>query len=395
MQTEVARVRQEIIDAFREVPVPVARRLIKPHTGDPQGAGELRRALAGKPWDSLSAGFLNEYWAAFCYLSAEAYRYYVPALLVASLDRLSAQDKIVHSTVYGLVPSTRALYYEGNDADFDYHISLFTDRQYAAVCAFLGLFLDEFPERPDGYPFRFLAARSLRWGWNKIDTPAQQKRRQLDEELHHFVYPTHADASVAALIDTIAAAFADTPYPGDNNLCDSAMGDEPAEYAMEFRGLDWRTMHPKFLSYNHASLSFLTGEGFRYFLPAYLICDLHEYPSGANPVFHLTHGFYKEAPEDKAELYRFIEEQDIYSALPAHLREIVQEMGPMKEILESHREDDTDWRAYSIERFAGFSRPERLAIISYLEHVASLDERETERDEITQALENYWRPSVA
>jgi len=74
----------------------------------------------------------------------------------------------------------------------------------------------------------------------------------------------------------------------------SALGDEPAEYSLEFNGFDWRTLHPRFLSYYSAALSFFTDGGFAYFLPAFMIADVRGEAGNADPVFHLTHGLYEE-----------------------------------------------------------------------------------------------------
>ena len=47
------------------------------------------------------------------------------------------------------------------------------------------------------------------------------------------------------------------------------------------------------LASNYTSLSFLSSEGFRYFLPAYLSAELYgaDQDSNVECVFHLTHGF--------------------------------------------------------------------------------------------------------
>ena len=53
-----------------------------------------------------------------------------------------------------------------------------------------------------------------------------------------------------------------------------------------------------------------------------------------------------------------------------------------------------DWREYTTLRLAQLSRPERLAIIRYLEHRMTGDPDDLDGPTIQQALERYWRPSL-
>ncbi len=63
---------------------------------------------------------------------------------------------------------------------------------------------------------------------------------------------------------------------------------DQAEVQHDFRGLDWRHLHPDFLSLHSSALGFFTPLAFRYFIPAYLIADILEVSGNANPVFHLA-----------------------------------------------------------------------------------------------------------
>lgn len=338
-----AHVAAEIAAAFPRLPPPAPSALIGPSLGDAAGEEAIRRELVGKPWSSLDARFVQERWASFCYLSAEAYRYYLPALLLRSLEALPAGHALFHSTTYLLTPSAACLYFDGRDARFESQTSHFTRRQHVAVCAFLGLGLDT--------PVRFRSAQALRWGWSQHPHPALERARALYRAFHSFQYPPSTNPAAQSLIARICSAFAETPYPGDDRLCDSRQGDEPAEYALEFRGLDWRTLHPEFLAYHYPSLSFFPDEAFRYFLPAFLRADLmapelEGTASGAEPTFHLTHGL-------------------VASKSTAGERE------------------------RAVRRLSRFTPPERAAIVAYLEHVAH--EPESMRADIEEALQGFWR----
>jgi hypothetical protein len=99
----------------------------------------------------------------------------------------------------------------------------------------------------------------------------------------------HTPESLVALIHI---AFDGNAYPGDAFLQGSSEGSEPAEIAAAFVGHeDWAALDAPFLDGNYTALSFLSEAGFRYFIPAYLVADVHDELQTADPVFHLTNGF--------------------------------------------------------------------------------------------------------
>ncbi len=351
----IEQVEQEVINAFSELESPDPRNIIGSSKGDEEGEETIRRELAGKTWLSLDSKFLQDYWSSFCYLSAEGYRYYLPALLIKCLENLSENNELVHPTVYSLAPSYWNLCFVGKDEYFEYQTSQFEPEQYGAVCSFLGLVLYTIPDRA----LRFMSAKALKWGWNKQHHPALTKCHEFYRNLHNYQYPPSGNQQVKDLIEQIKVAFDETPYPGDERLCGSDQGDEPAEYALEFRGLSWKTIHPDFLAYHSDSLSFFTDEGFRYFLPAYLIADvmipeLEGAWSNANPVFHLTYGL--------------VEKKDDESGYDM--------------------EDNFDWYEIATRKFSHFNLQERKAIITYLRYAS--DSNEYYRQDINEALERYW-----
>jgi hypothetical protein len=348
---EIAAVRKQILAAFEGVARPTKKRLVTEQgPRDAPGAARIAAELAGTPWQELSFEFLKQRWASFCYLTPEATRYYLPALLVTALDRMHERG-FVHSVVYGrLNLSAYAVYYSGGDAQFEALGKLLSPGQFHAVAAFLGLFLNE--DKPDH--MTFLASRAMRLFWGRAGGRDASNFAAFDWKMRHFEYPVPADPKRAALADEIRAAFAQAPYPGDHNLSGSAQGDEAAEIALDLCGVDWRTISPQLLEENSSATSFLTDEGLRYFMPALLMIDLIGEDEGyeIDPVYALT---------------SFANKAD------AHDQEI-------------------DWFDYGVQRMAGFTHGERLAIIHYLEYVA--EQNEYAAPEIGEALERYWRPSL-
>jgi hypothetical protein len=336
MNEIIESVKREVVAAFSKLgPPPAAQligsmtRLMGPIETNTSSALEFQQQLAGKDWISLNESFLTQRWSSFCYLSAEAYRYYLPALLISCLNNFSKDNDLVHSTVFRLTPHYWKLYKYGRDDHFEYQTSRFSAEQYGAVCSFLGLVFDLLPNH------RFQGAKALRWGWNKQESVGLTKCLEFYRHLHDFQYPSPSDPQIRELAEHIERAFEATPYPGDDRICRTGGGrEEPAEYALEFRGLDWKKIHPDFLAQHHAALSFFTGEGFRYYLPAYLIADLRRANSDANPVFHLTYG-----------------------------------------------------SVWNVDDFSHFEMDERKAIVAYLKYSS---EDEYSKDDINAALQRYW-----
>src|SRR5690242_6376040 len=73
----------------------------------------------------------------------------------------------------------------------------------------------------------------------------------------------------AELEAQVRAAFANVPYPGDDNIA-SAGAWEPAAIAEVLRGKDWRDLKGVDFDFGSAP-SFLTPAAFRYYLPALLL----------------------------------------------------------------------------------------------------------------------------
>ena len=95
------------------------------------------------------------------------------------------------------------------------------------------------------------------------------------------------------VIEEIRAAFGSNNYPGDAYLQGSFEGCEPYEEVGFFKGKkDWRTLDAQMLDAHYSALSFFSEAGFRFFLPAYLIADVRGELRTADPLFHLTGGFF-------------------------------------------------------------------------------------------------------
>ena len=167
------------------------------------------------------------------------------------------------------------------------------------------------------------------------------------------------------VIEQITAAFADVQYPGDWCLSGSNEGTEPVATAEAFKGkTDRYAIDPKLLDEApkglSSALSFLSDEAFRFYLPAYMVADLRGDLREVNVVFHLTHGL-----DDK-------------------LRE---------KLINAHRYGQRTWFESKSHKFSIFTREQAIAIVTYLRLKRKKDK--FAREEIDQALSNYWNGRTA
>jgi len=79
---------------------------------------------------------------------------------------------------------------------------------------------------------------------------------------------------VVSTRELIEAAFADVPYPGDENIADHQDCLECDEVRAFFRGKSWRDLKFPELHDFHGSLPHLTQDAFHYFLPGYMSATL-------------------------------------------------------------------------------------------------------------------------
>jgi hypothetical protein len=93
----------------------------------------------------------------------------------------------------------------------------------------------------------------------------------------------------AALIES---AFSAAPYPDDLVLDPSPYHLESKEIQAAFAGKRWQDLPLPVLRHHHQSLAFLTPQGFRYFLPAYLLACIDDYEGAgdipSSVLYHLT-----------------------------------------------------------------------------------------------------------
>jgi hypothetical protein len=354
-------VRAALATAFPEAAPPEGEALLKPRYRGKEA--KVLQLFGGRRGSDLPASLLREVWSQAPFLSPEGFACYLPAFLLCALGPDSRRDYL-HSILFMLHPDWVALHQDPDGLHAE--DAALTPAQLGAVGAFLALVIDApaamrwqtAAELPYGMAERelagaalahcFMAAQSARWRYRGAG-PAADKAAAIYRSLTETDIPEPVDSPAAAVAARVRRAFDRTPPPGPGDMTDSSIGEEPFEYAVEFRGHDWRRLSAEFLAQNSAALSFFSHAAFRYYLPAYLLHHLAGVQSNADPVFALTHGF---GPDD--------------------------------------RESDStyDWETVARSRFSAFTLEERAAVADFLRHELAASPRGDER--IQAALENYW-----
>lgn len=177
-----------------------------------------------------------------------------------------------------------------------------------------------------------------------------------------------------SVIRVIRDAFGKNEFPGDPSLQGSFDGCEPFEEVGPFQGkTDWTRLEAEFLDAHAGALSFFSQVGFRFFLPAYLVTDLHGRLRTADPVFHLTHGF-----------------SDSSVDVPTKGCTFRKQIGKSA-LLNPRRYGATTFHDYARYRLSSFTREEAAAIVAYLECRRNDASISLEREAIDAALDSYWR----
>lgn len=179
------------------------------------------------------------------------------------------------------------------------------------------------------------------------------------------------------VIELIREAFDGNVYPGDAFLQGSFEGCEPYEEVGFFRGkMDWRTLDAEMLDAHYSALSFFSEAGFKFFLPAYLIADLQDELRTADPLFHLTGGFYVLSVE-----------------IPTRSRVFIRRTGGSV-LLNPKRYGAMTFGDYARFRLSVFTKEEAKAIVAYLNYVRDRDIHGINRDQIDAALDFFWLDRV-
>ena len=180
-------------------------------------------------------------------------------------------------------------------------------------------------------------------------------------------------SEVQAIIEKIHTVFGENAYPGDAYLLGSIEGCEPYDEVAPFQGKeDWKAIDAGFLDAHASALSFFSEAGFRFFLPAFLVADLQNKLSVADPLFSLTHGF-----------------SEVDVEVPTIDGVFLIRSGKSA-LVNPRRYGAATFFDYARYRLSVFTREEAAAIVLYLRYKRDSDGSGIEKDRIGAALDLFW-----
>ena len=163
----------------------------------------------------------------------------------------------------------------------------------------------------------------------------------------------------------IEEAFANTPYPGDENISPEVY--EGEKLTADFKGKHWRDIPLESVFYHKDDLPFFTDVGFRFYLPIYLLAMLrHRAKVDTLPIGLLT----SLAPPQE-----FIWRRHWKS---------MKKTGSFEEYFAQMKRD-------FLKRMGAFSTKERGAVLAFLEAFEQLFPNDiSDPRELREAIK-YWR----
>ena len=166
-----------------------------------------------------------------------------------------------------------------------------------------------------------------------------------------------------ALVKLITKAFAGVHYPGDGNLIESRLSDEPLRVEADFRGRnDWTILSETFLDQSPgglgSALTFFSDEAFHFYIAAYMLADLDGKMDRSNPLYYLAPG----------------SNDPLTTGLA----------GPVRFALGT-------WGRQASLRFRAFTQEQRQAVSEFLKYRSQLDDLSEDHIElISHAIADFW-----
>lgn len=185
------------------------------------------------------------------------------------------------------------------------------------------------------------------------------------------------------LIAEITAAFKEEPYPGDSSIVydNSGFHLECIEVRDAFKGHSWQELPDDVLSAERTGLSFMSREGFKYYLPAFmcsLIRDSSVVDDGISMIIQLLR---LPTEIDIALMADKIQRYDVASKLPdVDLNEVLQ-----NQLTHTNKSVNT-----FIARAIQFTTAQGRAIYHFLVYTRDEYGDEFLSGEAGLAIERYW-----
>lgn len=180
--------------------------------------------------------------------------------------------------------------------------------------------------------------------------------------------------------------FGDMPYPGDEHIVYDNSGTHPEceEVKAALKGRHWRNVYFEALDQLRPALLFLSPDGYRFYLPAFMILSIVDFRRADIIPDEVIRSL---TLPDKADVERIRELANLYPAMrPFSLDEWEQILTTLTTAYETGGPEDAFF-----ERVYGFNAAQCRVIRQFLEYMKDVHGAEFPNREPEIAIERYWR----
>ena|SRR5438034_7183815 len=186
----------------------------------------------------------------------------------------------------------------------------------------------------------------------------------------------------------IDEAFGGMPYPGDEQIVTHNRGDcsECERTQNALKGLYWRDLSFEILDHQREALTFMSPEGFRFYLPAFMIFSIMDYyRADLIPVVVVG----RLTLPCASDLSDFGWTRDQIDAFPAMEPLSSIDWERVKEKIAGFYGSD-EGEHWFFERVSGFNEAQCKVIRQFLEHMRDAHGEDFMNREPERAIERYW-----
>lgn len=193
-----------------------------------------------------------------------------------------------------------------------------------------------------------------------------------------------------ALVDAIAGAFADADYPGDDRIVSSSTGPDFERDAIKrlLKGLGWRDVAPGTLDLLRDSLPFLSPEGFRFYLPAYMVYCLNDFYRADVAIDNVVHSLTVPCADDLERMQKGF--GDYRAGHPEEARALPDDVHESVMRAQADFYDSAANKKFVLDRISGFTAKQSRVIRRYLEYIRDVHGEEFLRDQPQIAIDRFW-----
>jgi hypothetical protein len=183
----------------------------------------------------------------------------------------------------------------------------------------------------------------------------------------------------------INEGFGEMPYPGDEHVVrdNSGFHLECEKIKSALKGQHWRDVSFDTLNHLRSALSFLSAEGYRFYLPAFMVISIVDYPHAGVIPYELIQSLTLPHMSDidrMRELAKLHPEMQPFSSA-----EWIQ---VLKTLADNYRTGAPEHTYF--ERVSGFNADQCKVIHQFLEYLSDVHSEDFPNREPEIAIERYW-----